>query len=74
MGAYFMPMLLMSIGMAIPAGLLAKNKGRSVVLWVVLHLIPVVNFFCMPYLIGVSNLRFEKKLDSIMAKLDKSAQ
>ena len=73
-GFGFAPLIILSIGMSISAGLLAKDKGRNIVLWVVLALIPVVNFWCMPYIIGASNLRLEKKLDSIMVKLNKSAQ
>eukprot|EP01034_Spumella_vulgaris_P035475 gene35475-43740_t len=33
--------------MAIPAHLLAKEKGRNVTKWTILALIPLVNFACI---------------------------
>lgn len=66
----FAPIIILSIGFSIAAGLLAKDKGRNVFLWVILGLIPIVNFWCMPYIIGASNLRLERKLDALMAKLE----
>lgn len=46
--------------------LLAKDKGRNVSLWTVLGLIPLVNFICMFFFVGASNLRLEKKLDALL--------
>jgi hypothetical protein len=62
----FVPLILISILIAIPARLLAKDKGRNVSLWTVLGLIPLVNWFCMPFFIGASNLRLEKKIDALL--------
>ena len=65
-----LPLIVMSVPIAIVAYLLAKEKGRNVVTWVVLGLIPFVNFWCILYFVGASNFRMEKKLDLIMSKLD----
>ena len=62
----FLPLILISIFIAIPTHLLAKDKGRNVSLWTVLGLIPLVNWFCMPFFIGASNLRLEKKIDALL--------
>ena len=66
----FLPIIILSIGFSVVTGLLAKDKGRNVFLWVVLGLIPFVNFWSIPYIIGASNLRLERKLDALMAKLE----
>jgi hypothetical protein len=57
----FVPLLIISVLIAIPAHLLAKDKGRNVTLWTVLGLIPLVNYVCMFFFVGASNLRLEKK-------------
>lgn len=40
------------LGLAIVAYKLAKDKGRSPMVWTVLGLIPIVNLVCMAYFIG----------------------
>ena len=55
-----LPLIVMSIPIAISAYLLAKQKDRNVVAWVVLAFIPLVNIWCIAYFVGASNLRFEK--------------
>ena len=62
----FLPLLIILVLTAIPAHFLAKDKGRNVALWTVLGLIPLVNYICMFYFIGASNLRLEKKLDALL--------
>lgn len=61
----FLPLILMSLLMAISAHLLAKEKGRNVTKWTILALIPVVNFACIWFFIGASNLKLEKKIDDL---------
>lgn len=61
----FMPLMLMSLLMAIAAHLLAKEKGRNVTKWTILALIPVVNIVCIWFFIGASNLKLEKKIDDL---------
>jgi len=65
-----LPLLLMSAFMGVTAFLLARDKGRNVVLWTVLGIIPFVNFLCITYFIGAANLRAERKLDELLARLD----
>lgn len=66
----FIPLILMSLLMAIPAHLLAKEKGRNVALWTVLALIPIVNFACIWFFIGASNLKLERKIDDLIQRMN----
>jgi len=61
------PLLTLGMLMAIPAGLLAREKDRNVVLWVILALIPVVNFACIWYFMGTPDRRVAQKLDQLLA-------
>jgi hypothetical protein len=62
----FVPLLIISVLIAIPAHLLAKDEGRNVPLWTILGLIPLVNYVCMFFFVGASNLRLEKKIDAFL--------
>lgn len=70
--ATFLPLIFMSLLMAIPAHMLAKEKGRNVTLWTVLALIPVVNFACVWFFIGAANLRLERKIDALLEAAGKT--
>jgi len=61
-------LLVMSIPLAVTAFLLARQKGRNAVLWTIIALIPMVNFFSMWYFVGASNLNLEKKIDELLSK------
>lgn len=65
------PLLLLSVIFAVVAHFLAKDKGRNVGLWTVLGAIPIVNWLCIWYFIGASNLRMEKKVDDLIQILRK---
>lgn len=67
----FLPLILMSLLMAIAANVLAREKGRNITKWTILALIPVVNFACIWFFIGAANLHTERKLDEILKRLDK---
>ena len=54
------------IGSGISSYLLAKDKGRNIVLWTILGCIPGVNIFALTFFMGASNLRIEKKLDELI--------
>jgi hypothetical protein len=60
------PLGLLSMGIGIVAYLLAREKGRNVVLWTVLGVIPVVNFACIWFFVGAADLRVERKLDQLL--------
>jgi hypothetical protein len=60
--------LFLSLLMGIVAHLLAKEKGRNVILWTILGCIPVFNFAAMWFFVGASNLKLEKKLDEIIER------
>ena len=70
MFAAFLPLIFMSLLIAVSAHLLAKDKGRNVALWTILALIPIVNFACIWYFVGASNLKLERKIDALMERLD----
>lgn len=64
----FAPMLLVTLGFAIVAYKLAREKGRNVLLWTILGAIPVLNFVCMPFFVGAANLELARKLDEIISR------
>lgn len=63
----FIPLVLLSLIFGFVGHYLAKDKGRPVVKWTIISFIPVINYFCMIFLIGCSNLRLERKLDELLA-------
>ena len=65
----FLPLILMSLLMAVAAHLLAKEKGRNVTKWTILALIPIVNFACIWFFIGASNLKLERKIDDLALRV-----
>lgn len=67
---FFTVMLLLWLGMAIGNGFLARRLGHSVVLWVVLSLVPVVNYFFYLYVGYVVVLGILKRLDALQARLN----
>lgn len=69
----FVPLVFICIASAIVGYLLAKDKGRNVVLWTVLGIVPIVNFVCIWYFVGASNVRVEKKIDSLIQALKKTS-
>lgn len=66
--AAFLPLIFISVLMAVSAYLLAKEKGRNVALWTILALIPVVNFACIWFFIGATNLKLERKIDALLSQ------
>jgi hypothetical protein len=60
------PLVIMGLALGIVGHFLAKDKGRPVLRWTVLCVIPFINIFCLMYLIGSTNLRIEAKLDAIL--------
>lgn len=59
---------IISIPIAVTAYKLAKEKGRNVTLWTILGCLPLVNFSCLQFFVGATNLRLEKKIDDLLAK------
>ena len=62
------PFLLFSAILGVVANLLAREKGRRVLIWTVLGAVPVVNFVCIWFFIGAANLRLERKVDELLQK------
>ena len=69
-----LPLLLMSVVITVSSYLLAKDKGRNVVKWTVLGAIPFLNIFCIWFFVGATNLRLERKIDSLVARLATDAE
>ena len=66
--------LLCQLGMAMERFLrlnqcFPKEKGRNVALWTILALIPVVNFACIWFFIGATNLKLERKIDDLIQQV-----
>jgi hypothetical protein len=66
----FTIMLLLWLGMAIGNGFLARRLGHSVALWVVLSLVPVINYFFYIYVGYAVILGILKRLDALQPRLD----
>ena len=66
----FLPIVVMFI-FSLVAHMLAKEKGRNVLLWTILGFIPVVNIFCMWFFVGAANLRLEEKIDRLLKSAEK---
>lgn len=62
----FVPLLILSVVLGVVGHYRAKDKGRPVMRWTILCIIPFVNFYCLAYLIGCTSLRLEAKLDAIL--------
>ena len=69
--AQFVPLILLSLALGGTAFVLAKEKGRNVLLWTLLGLIPVLNFFLVWFFVGASNLKHEAKLNEILARMNR---
>ena len=70
----FVPLLIISALWGVASHMLAKDKGRKVWLWTLLGCIPFVNMACIPFFVGAANLTLDRKLDAILARLNKSPQ
>lgn len=69
-----LPALLMTIPLVFICYRLAKEKGKNVTLWTILGIIPVVNYFVLAYLVGAANRLLAKKVDRLLAILEKRSQ
>lgn len=66
----FVPFLLFSIPAAAVAFALSRQKGRNVVLWTLLGIIPMVNIFTTWFLVGATNLILDEKIDRILKRIE----
>lgn len=53
---------ILKLAIAVASYKLSKRKGRNVILWTALGLIPVVNFASILFLIGASDLALDRKV------------
>ena len=64
-----LPLIIMSIPVAIVSYMLAREKGRNVVKWTILGVIPIFGFLFVWYFVGAANWKHEKKLNEILELL-----
>jgi hypothetical protein len=60
------PFLLYSATLGVVANLLAKEKGRDVLVWTLVGVVPFVNFIGLFFFVGAANLRLERKIDQLL--------
>jgi len=60
---------ILSVSFGFVAHLLAKEKGRNVLKWTIIGFIPFINFGAMWFFVGASNLKLERKMDTIIDEL-----
>ncbi|MGH7122698.1 MAG: hypothetical protein ACREFP_27515 [Acetobacteraceae bacterium] len=65
----FSGLVLLWAGFAIGNGFLARRLGHSVVLWVILSLIPIVNYFFYFFVIYATVLGIIKRLNLLTERL-----
>lgn len=63
--ASFLPLILIFVGLAIGNYFIADRMGRNKILWVVLTMIPIVNFVFMYYVIYAVILYVLDKLNGL---------
>ena len=64
----FLPLIAIFVGLAIGNYFIADRMGRNKVLWVILTLIPIVNFVFMYYVIYAVILYVLDKLNAVTNK------
>ena len=62
-------MIALWIALAVGNGFIARALGKSVVLWVILSLIPIVNYFFYIYIVYAVILGVLYKLNSMQARM-----
>ena len=62
-----------SLLLALPAGFLAQEKGRNVVLWSLLALIPIINIAAIIYIVGTPDKRLLQVLNNLAQSSGPSA-
>jgi len=65
-----LPLIIMSVAFAFGNYFLAGRLGKSMVLWIILSLIPGVNFFFFIYICYVVVIRILDQLAKITARLN----
>ena len=66
-----LPLILLTIPLILVNLFLAKEKGKNVLLWTLLSILPIFNKKILAYLVGAKNKVLEEKIDKIMEKLEK---
>jgi hypothetical protein len=64
----WIPLLVLSMFLAVVCYRIAKEKGRNAVLFLVLGLIPIVNGLVALYVVGAPDLVLHAKIDSLLSR------
>jgi len=65
----FLPIIIISIPIMFICRSIAKEKGKDVILWTILGLIPGINIYSLLYLFGAPSTILERKIDKILAQM-----
>ncbi len=65
-----LPLAIVLIPLILINYFLAKEKGKNVLLWTLLSIIPIVNYFILFYLIGTPDLIISNKLDKLIKEVE----
>ncbi len=68
--ASFIPLIIFTLPIVIFNGFLAKRKGRSIVKYCILSLIPLVGFYLGLYLASLTDKSISEKIDRILSILE----
>ena len=69
-----LPLVIMQIPIGIITLMLAKRKGRSAFWWKVIGFVPVIGWYPLLYLIGITDKAIYDKLDEIGGALEQRIQ
>ena len=69
----FLPLIIITLPIVFICNSLAKEKGKNVMLWTILGIIPGVNYYSLLYLASASNNFTDKKIDKILVILQKES-
>lgn len=67
------PIIMMSFPFIFLNAAIAAKKGRSMVKYGLLGLLPIANFYCAIYLVSLPDIAIKEKLDEILEKLNKNS-
>lgn len=69
-----LPLVLMTVPLGILTILLAKSKGRSAFWWKIIGFVPLIGWYPILYLIGITDKAVYDKLDEISEALERRFQ
>ena len=68
------PLVLMTIPFIFVCYRLSKEKGKSVLLYTIMSIVPLFNVFAVFYLVGTTNKNLDAKLDELIELVRRKEQ